>query len=101
MENKDKKLVVLFVLLVCASLITAWHSLSRKSDIKGKIKELYSVVITEQAEEGLPMDSLKNSIERFRDIDSTGYSHDAEVIDYIILDYKRLSQENKELKQRK
>lgn len=100
MENKDKKLVVLFVLLVCASIITAWHSLSRKSDIKGKIKELYSVVITEQSKDGMPIDSVKNSIERFRDIDSSGYTHDAKVIDFIIQDYQRLSEENRKLKQK-
>lgn len=97
-NTNENKLIILMFFLVILSAFTAWHSIGRKRDMKGKIKELYSVVIKEQVHDSLPYDSVKNSIERFKDIDSSGYTHDASVIDFIIDDYKRLSGENKKLK---
>jgi len=97
MKNNDKyKVAFLLGLLAILSLVVVFHARMQKNGMKGKVKELYSAVIVEQA--STLTDSAKLNIERFHQIDSSGYTHDVKVMDFIIQDYKRLSYENKRLK---
>lgn len=66
-----------------------------KRVMKGQMKRLFSSVIINQVKDGVPIDSVKVSLEKLKDIDSTGFSADVKIMDFIIKDYKRISLENK------
>lgn len=75
--------------LVVAAAVTAFNAIYHKKVMKGQIKILFSSVVIKQAKEGLlPIDSIKVNLEKLKDIDSSGFSGDMEVMDVIINSYK-------------
>ena len=99
MEKNDKYKVGTFLVLLCVSvLLVVFYSRISKDAIKDSVKVAYSTVIKTQLEDSVSYDSIRSNIERFKQIDSAGYTSDIEAIQYIIKDYKRLSQENDSLK---
>jgi cell division protein FtsX len=99
MERNDRYKVVTFLVLLCVGMLfVVFYSRVSKDAIKDSVKVAYSTVIKTQLGDSVSYDSIKSNIERFRQIDSTGYTSDVEAIRYIIKDYQRLSQENDSLK---
>jgi competence protein ComGC len=102
MEKNDKYKVGAFLVLLCVSvLLVVLYSRISKDAIKDIVKIAYSTVIKTQVKDSVNYDSIRSNIERFKQIDSTGYVSDVEAIRYIIKDYQRLSQENDSLKLKK
>jgi cell division protein FtsX len=99
MERNDRYKVVTFLVLLCVGMLfVVFYSRVSKDAIKDSVKVAYSTVIKTQLGDSVSYDSIKSNIERFRQIDSAGYTSDVEAIRYIIKDYQRLSQENDSLK---
>ena len=93
MENdtRVRKLLILMGFLVIFSVITAGTAIYHKRVMKGQMKRLFSSVIISQVKDGVPIDSLKKNLEILKDIDSTNFTHDVNVMSIIINDYKRIS----------
>ena len=96
MENdtRVKKLHILMVFLVLFSAITAMTAIYHKRVMKGQMKRLFSSVIMNQVKDGVPIDSVKVSLEKLKDIDSTGFSADVKIMDFIIDDYRRIAKKD-------
>jgi Na+-transporting methylmalonyl-CoA/oxaloacetate decarboxylase gamma subunit len=94
MENDDtrlKKGVILLVLVALAAAICGMNAIYRRNVMKGEMKKLFSSVIINQVKDGVPIDSLKKNLEILKDIDSTNFTHDVNIMSIVINDYKRIS----------
>ena len=96
MENdtRVKKLIILMGFLVFFSVITVMTSIYHKRVMKGRLQKLFSSVIINQVKDGVPIDSIKINLEKLKDIDSTQFTDDVKIMDFIIKDYRRVSTEN-------
>ena len=93
-DTRVKKLVILMLFLVVAASICGMSAIYRRNVMKGEMKRLFSSVIMNQVKDGVPIDSVKVSLEKLKDIDSTGFSADVKIMDFIIDDYRRIAKKD-------
>jgi hypothetical protein len=93
MENdtRVKKLLILMLFLVVTASVCGISAIYRKNVMKREMKKLFSTVIMGQVKDGLPIDSIKKNLDLLKNIDSTGFTHDVNIVNIIIKDYKRVS----------
>ncbi len=93
MENdtRVKKLLILMLFLVVTASVCGISAIYRRNVMKREMKKLFSTVIIGQVKDGVPIDSIKKNLDLLKNIDSTGFTHDVNIVNIIIKDYKRVS----------